>query len=135
MNNNDIKEKIQLSGKYFEAVGRRKRAIARVRLFKGKGNLYLNNKKIENPSNLVINPLVLVGLLDKFDMLVKTYGGGSKSQQEAVRLGIARALVKSDESLKPSLRKAGLLTRDPREKERKKPGLKRARRAPQWQKR
>lgn len=135
MNNNDIKEKIQLSGKYFEAVGRRKRAIARVRLFKGKGNLYLNNVKIASPSDLIINPLVVVGLSDKFDMLVKTYGGGSKSQPEAVRLGIARALVKSDESLKPSLRKAGLLTRDPREKERKKPGLKRARRAPQWQKR
>lgn len=133
--NKEVNEKTKLSGKYFEAVGRRKRAIARVRLYDGKGLFYKNNQLITNNSTTISSPLVLIGMANKFDISIKVTGGGIKSQEEAVRHALSRALVKSDETLKPSLRKAGFMTRDPREKERKKPGLKRARRAPQWQKR
>lgn len=127
--------KVVLEGKYYESVGRRKRAIARIRLHKGKGQFLVNYKKIDQPSDILTSPLKLVGLLDKYDVNATVHGGGVKSQLEAIRHGLSRALVKLDESLKPTLRKAGFITRDPREKERKKPGLKRARKAPQWQKR
>lgn len=122
-------------GKYFGAVGRRKRAIARVRIYPGKGKFYYNNKITDAPNKTWLEPLNNLSLLGKFDFSITTKGGGIKSQAEAVRLGISRALLKYDEKLKSSLRLAGFLTRDPREKERKKPGLKRARRAPQWAKR
>lgn len=126
---------IKSVGKYFEGVGRRKRSIARVRLFQGKGKVYLNNIIKENIDQKCLSPLIATGMLDKFDVSIKVSGGGIKGQIEAIRHGISRSLVKFDEALKPSLRKAGYMTRDPREKERKKPGLKRARKAPQWQKR
>ena len=128
--------------RYVEGIGRRKEATARVRLFKGTGRFLINSQKAENyfsdifaAKNWMLAPLTLVKMEDRFDISVKVKGGGKRAQIDAVKLGIARALVKIDESLRPTLRKAGFLTRDPREKERKKYGLKRARRAPQWSKR
>lgn len=128
------KENIKLSGKYHQGVGRRKRAIARIRLYSGKGLVYLNNLLLENNEEL-LSPLQLCGLQDKFDLCINIKGGGISSRISAIKHGIARAMTNFDENLRPTLRKAGYLTRDPREKERKKPGLKKARRAPQWQKR
>ncbi len=119
---------------YHYGLGRRKTAIARVRLVPGKGTVTVNGEQVE-PTAEVIAPLTLTGQEGKVDISAVVSGGGMMSQIEAIRLGVARALVELDESLKQSLRKAGYLTRDPREKERKKPGLKRARRAPQWAKR
>jgi len=128
--------------KYVEAIGRRKEAVARVRLTKGDGRLLINNQKLENYfgdilgiEDLILAPLILTKSEKEFDISAQVRGGGKKAQAEAARLGIARALLKIDESLKPTLRKAGFLTRDPRQKERKKFGLKGARRAPQWSKR
>jgi len=123
------------TGKYFYGTGSRKTAIARVRLYNGKGNVSINDKKIENPDNIYLQPIEICGLKDKFDLSVKVRGGGINSQKEAIRHGVARALLEFKNDLKLTLRKAGFLTRDPREKERKKPGLKRARRAPQFSKR
>jgi len=120
---------------YFGAIGRRKRAVARVRLVKGTGQITVNAKPLADPFGVITEPLKLANVLGSYDVLAKVQGGGVEAQKEAVRLGIARALLKLDEKLRPTLRKAGFLTRDPREKERKKPGLKRARRAPQWSKR
>ena len=125
-------EKIE---KYTPGTGRRKRAVARVFLTAGKGRIVINDKNVETPDDEMISPLTLVGLTDKFDVSVKVQGGGQKGQQGAIRHGIARAIAKFNPELRKALRDAGMLTRDPREKERKKPGLKRARRAPQWQKR
>ena len=119
---------------YYYGLGRRKTAIARVRLVPGKGALMINGNPVE-PNEIVNAPLNVVGQSGKFDITAVVSGGGVQSQIEAIRLGVARALVELDESLKQSLRKAGYLSRDAREKERKKPGLKRARRAPQWAKR
>lgn len=131
--NND--EKIIFpKGKFTQGTGRRKRAIARIRLLAGSGEMFINNVKIDKKSDYT-EPLIITDKNNKYDVYVKVCGGGIKSQIGAIKLGIARAIIKLDENLKPTLRKAGLLTRDPREKERKKPGLKRARRAPQWQKR
>ena len=128
--------------KYFYAVGRRKTAIARVSLFpKGSGKFMINNKDYKEffpHFSLVQNletPFEAVGQSGKFDVQIKILGGGANSQSEACRLGIARCLVKIDANNKKALRTAGFMTRDPRAKERKKPGLKRARRAPQWSKR
>ncbi len=117
----------------FYGLGRRKTAIARVLLEKGEGKLTINGKdqNIED----AFAPFKVVGLEGKFNIDAKIMGGGVSSQIGALRLGVARALVNFDEKLKPVLRKNGFLTRDPRIKERKKPGLRRARRAPQWQKR
>lgn len=127
---------------YIRTVGRRKTAVARVRLFKnGKGQITINEKdwKVYFPTayqqHTVFNPLKLTGQTDNIDFTIKVIGGGIKSQAEAVRHGIARALLKFNEDFKASLKRAGFLTRDSRKKERKKPGLKRARRAPQWKKR
>lgn len=120
---------------YFEGIGRRKRAIARVRLHaNGKGLFSINNKDLSLNSDLS-EILKLVGLNNKFDITVKVTGGGINGQNGAMILGLARALVIYDKTLQPTLRKTGFMTRDPREKERKKPGLRRARRAPQWAKR
>ena len=125
----------------YMGTGRRKKSVARVRLVPGNGNIVVNNREIENFFGLetlrvIVNqPLVLTGTKDKFDVLVNVHGGGFTGQAGAIRHGIARALVKSDEALKPELKKAGFLTRDPRMKERKKYGLKKARRAPQFSKR
>jgi len=123
------------SKKYFLGIGRRKTAIAQVRIIPGSGKISINNQKKENLPEDILAPLTLTGQGDKFDISIITRGGGFSSQQDAIKLAISRALVIFDETLKPTLRKAGLLTRDSREKERKKPGLKRARKAPQWAKR
>ncbi len=137
----DLKS-INQDGKYIYATGRRKTAIAKVRLYQnGSGRIEINGKDYKKhfPTDelqyIVRQPITLVGQTSKFDIIVKTRGGGIKGQAEAVRHGITRALEKSDESLRSSLKKAGFLRRDPRMKERKKYGLKGARRAPQWQKR
>lgn len=121
--------------------GRRKKSIARVRLVPGEGKVTINNKDMDTYFGLdtlkvIVNqPLNLTGMKDKFDVLVNVCGGGFTGQAGAIRHGITRALVKSDENLKKDLKKAGFLTRDPRMKERKKYGLKKARRAPQFSKR
>ena len=121
--------------------GRRKKSVARVRLVPGTGKVVINNREIENffgleTLRMIVNqPLVLTGTKDRFDVLVNVHGGGFTGQAGAIRHGITRALIKSDESLKSELKKAGFVTRDPRMKERKKSGLKKARRAPQFSKR
>lgn len=120
---------------YFGGIGRRKRAVARVKLMRGKGTLTVNQKIWDDLHGIISAPLKVANLNGQFDVVATVNGGGVEAQKEAVRLGISRALLRLDSELRPSLRKAGLLTRDPREKERKKPGLKRARRAPQWSKR
>ncbi|TSC65472.1 MAG: small subunit ribosomal protein S9 [Candidatus Berkelbacteria bacterium Gr01-1014_85] len=120
--------------KYFFGLGRRKTATARVRLVPGNGALIINEKPVE-PNKFIDVPLVLVGQAGKFDIHAHVNGGGMVSQIEAIRLGVSRALIELDANVRSSLRKNGLLTRDPRIKERKKPGLKGARRAPQWAKR
>lgn len=127
---------------YIYAVGRRKSSIARVRLYKaGSGKITVNEKDYtkyfpyyEYQEN-VIAPLKAAGKITEFDFSIKVNGGGSHGQSGAVRHGISRALVKFDKDIKLTLKPLGYMTRDPRKKERKKPGLKRARRAPQWQKR
>ncbi|MDD5605809.1 MAG: 30S ribosomal protein S9 [Patescibacteria group bacterium] len=130
------------SGQYFYGTGRRKTAVARVRLYKGKGDQVIINdqkgSKYFNPAKLldtIFAPLDMVGMKKDFDISVKVAGGGMSSQADAVRHGIARALVAFDANLKTTIKKGGYLTRDPRVKERKKFGLKRARRAPQFSKR
>ncbi len=125
----------------FYGTGRRKDAVARVYLYPGEGNITINNKSLSEYLGrrvlemLVQQPLELTGTSGRFDIKVKAHGGGISGQAGATRLGIARALIKSDENLRPILKKAGYLTRDPRMKERKKYGLKKARRAPQFSKR
>ena len=132
---------IIFKGKYHYGTGRRKTSTARVRLYEGKGQMMINGKPAEiylNPVNLinvVVQPLILVGMKDRFDISVRVAGGGFNSQAEAIRHGVARALLSMDESLKKTLKSNKLLTRDSRAKERKKYGLKRARRAPQFSKR
>jgi len=122
--------------KYIECIGRRKRAIARVRLAqKGSGKFVINEKEINIADPVWLEPLKLVGLEGKFDFSIHVNGGGFNSQKDAIKLGISRALIEVDPELRPALRKSDYLKRDPREKERKKPGLRRARRAPQWAKR
>ncbi len=130
------------SQQYFEAVGRRKTASARVRIFKnGQGKIVINHKDWQTYFPLfedqqkVLSPLEKLGLTKTFDISVLVKGGGVHSQAEAVRHGIARALLLINPEYRSRLRALGYLTRDPRMRERKKPGLKRARRAPQWQKR
>ena len=126
---------------YYLGTGRRKKSIARVRLLPGTGNITINKRDIEDYFGLetlkmiVRAPLVLTDTLSKYDVLVNVYGGGTTGQAGAIRHGIARALLVVDPELRPALKKAGFLTRDPRMKERKKYGLKAARRAPQFSKR
>ncbi|TSC95308.1 MAG: SSU ribosomal protein S9P [Candidatus Berkelbacteria bacterium Athens1014_28] len=120
--------------KYFYGTGRRKTSVARVRVFPGSGNIMLNSKKVEL-SKTTLMPLSLVSKLESIDLSIVTSGGGKTGQEIAMRHGISRALVVMNPEYRPTLKKAGFLTRDPREVERKKPGLKKARRAPQWSKR
>ncbi len=130
------KKKIQYLG-----TGRRKKAIARVRLLPGNGAIVINKREIDNYFGLdtlkqIVNqPLVLVEACDKFDVMVNVRGGGTSGQAGAIRHGIARALCEADGAYRAPLKKAGFLTRDPRMKERKKYGLKKARKAPQFSKR
>ena len=123
------------------SVGRRKTSSARVRITPGKGEIIVNGKALTDyfPMPLsqqkVLDPLRVTNRVDSMDVSVKVAGGGVNSQAEAVRHGIARALLLLNANFRKPLKKAGYLTRDPRKKERKKPGLKRARKAPQWKKR
>lgn len=130
------------SANYFYANGYRKTSTAKVRLFpKGKGEVSINGKpmteylKTGAQFQAVMAPLKSVGMDATVDLTVMVSGGGMVGQAEAIRHAIARALTALDLTLRPTLKKAGFLTRDPRAKERKKPGLKRARRSPQWSKR
>ena len=123
------------------ATGRRKTSSARVYLKKGKGNISVNDKKLDEyfgrkvAQMLVMQPLELLDLSEKLDINIKVKGGGSFGQAGAIRHGISRALTSFDEELRPQLKKAGLLTRDPRRVERKKPGLVKARKSKQFSKR
>ncbi|MCX6812704.1 MAG: 30S ribosomal protein S9 [Candidatus Berkelbacteria bacterium] len=120
--------------KYFYGTGWRKTAVARVRIFAGKGIYSINDKIVTLPDE-VTEPLKLVGKTADFDLSAKVTGGGVSGQREAIRLGLSRAIIKLNPEFRSTLKKAGFLTRDQREVERKKPGLKKARRAPQWSKR
>jgi small subunit ribosomal protein S9 len=126
---------------YFSGTGRRKTAVARVKVMPGNGAIIINGVPYEDlftrPElrRRIIQPLVATESMGKYNIVVKVEGGGTASQGGAISHGIARALVIVDEKSKDVLRKNGLLTRDSREKERKKPGLKRARKAPQYTKR
>ena len=130
-----------MSAEIHYATGRRKTSSARVYLKKGKGNILVNDKKLDEyfgrkvAQMLVMQPLVLLDVAEKFDVDVKVKGGGSFGQAGAIRHGISRALTIFDEELRPQLKKAGLLTRDPRRVERKKPGLVKARKSKQFSKR
>ena len=127
---------------YYEGIGRRKESTARVRLMSGSGQFIVNGKSLEDyftrlgDAEKILAPLSRADeSQEKFDFTVVVEGGGVTGQAEAVQLGVARALIKFDPDLRPSLRKGGFLTRDARIKERKKPGLKRARKAPTYTKR
>ncbi|KPL24384.1 MAG: 30S ribosomal protein S9 [Anaerolineae bacterium SM23_84] len=130
-----------MSATYFYGTGRRKSAVARVRLYPGTGDIVINDKPLEEyfvreaDRIRVRSPLRATSALDQYMIMVKVRGGGVSGQAGAVRHGIARALLVANPDLRPLLRKGGFLTRDPRQKERKKPGLKRARKAPQYTKR
>ncbi len=134
-------EKKKSSKKYIEAIGRRKTSVARVRLFKKKGKITINEKDFDKyfptfeMQQIVTSPLKKLKVSDDFSFTVKVKGGGIHSQAEAVKHGISRALVQFDPELRKKLKKGEFLTRDARMRERKKFGLKRARRAPQWKKR
>ncbi len=125
----------------YMGTGRRKKSVARVRLVPGNGNVIINKREFSNyfpleTTRMVVNqPLELTGLKSTFDVLVNVHGGGITGQAGAIRHGISRALVKSDENLKGELKRAGFLTRDSRMKERKKYGFKKARKSPQFSKR
>jgi small subunit ribosomal protein S9 len=136
-----VEEQVFEGQHYYYGTGRRKRAVARVRLYPGTGTIVINGRPFEKVFNrpvyqiIVRQPLLLTETLDKFNVQVKINGGGTTGWAEAIAHGISRALAATDEQYKLTLRKAGLLTRDPRVKERKKYGLKRARKAPQYTKR
>ena len=129
------------SNPYFYGTGRRKSSVARVRVYAGTGKITINDRDIDDyfglePLKLIVRqPLALTDTAEKFDIVCRVGGGGVTGQAGAIRHGIARALLQYDENLRPALKKAGFLTRDPRMKERKKYGLKGARRAPQFSKR
>jgi small subunit ribosomal protein S9 len=129
-------ERVQYYG-----TGRRKTSVARVRLVPGEGKITINKRDIDNYFGLetlkliVRQPLSLTGTVNKYDVIVNVHGGGFTGQAGAIRHGITRALVKADAEFKPVLKREGFLTRDPRMVERKKYGLKKARRAPQFSKR
>jgi len=131
-----------MSDKYYQTIGRRKTATAQVRLYPaGSGKITVNNKDLNDHFNtpqermIATSPLKEVGKLDSMDVTVRVVGGGKIGQADAVKLGIARALVKYDETFKPTIKAHNMLTRDARKKERKKFGLRGARRATQWRKR
>ncbi len=125
----------------FYGTGRRKSSIARVRLVEGKGTITINGKNIDEYLGtdtlkvIVRQPLTATNTTDKYDVICKVQGGGFTGQAGAIRLGIARALLEANSEYRPILKSAGFLTRDPRAKERKKYGLKKARKAPQFSKR
>ena len=128
--------------RYFYGTGRRKTAVARVRLYPGTGKVIVNGREPRQyfggrdiHHQQILLPMRLTGTADRFDVTIRVTGGGISGQVGAVRHGIARALNRFDEELRPTLKSAKLLTRDPRAKERKKVGLKRARKAPQYTKR
>lgn len=129
------------SNPYFYGTGRRKESVARVRVYAGTGKLIINGRDIDDYFGLdtlkliVRQPLTLTETTEKFDIICRVNGGGVSGQAGAIRHGLSRALLQYDENLRPVLKKAGFLTRDPRMKERKKFGLKAARRAPQFSKR
>ncbi|MEA3449560.1 MAG: 30S ribosomal protein S9 [Patescibacteria group bacterium] len=131
----------KFKGKYVSVTGHRKTAVARIRIYKnGKGIIVINDVKLSDyfPAQLQIilrQPLKLTGHLKDYDLSIRVTGGGKKGQTEAVRHSIVKALIKIDKDTKDALKAKGWLTRDSRKKERKKPGLKKARRAPQWSKR
>ena len=138
-NNQDISK---FKGKFIYTVGRRKTAIAQIRLYEnGDGSIIVNNQKIEKYfpseelSSIIFQPLKLTGLEKNLNISIVTNGGGKKAQAEASCHGLARGLEKLNKELRPILKAKNWLTRDARKKERKKPGLKKARRAPQWNKR
>ena len=126
---------------YFHGTGRRKTSVARVRLFAGEGAVIVNGKPVDQYftrdlyRHVIEHAFRVSETMGKFNTTVRVEGGGVTGQAEAIRHGIARALCRADEEYRPLLSKAGLLTRDPRERERKKYGLKRARKAPQYTKR
>ena len=126
---------------YFYGTGRRKKSVARVRLYPGTGAITINGRDVDDyfgleTLKLIMNqPFGVTGTAGKFDVVANVNGGGVSGQAGAIRHGIARAPLQADENLRPELKKAGFLTRDPRMKERKKYGLKGARRAPQFSKR
>ncbi len=134
-------EVVEFSGKYIKAVGRRKRAVAQVRLYeKGKGVIMVNGLRAGQyfpgeAFGIITQPLKVTGHLRDFNFSVITKGGGKFGQVEAVRLGISRAVFAFDPATKEALKVNGFLTRDPRQVERKKPGLRKARKRPQWSKR
>jgi small subunit ribosomal protein S9 len=127
--------------RYYYGTGRRKESVAQVRLYPGTGSMVVNGKPAEQYFSREFDlfqakgPLQATGMTERFSVMVRVTGGGVTGQSEAVRHGVARALLEADPELRPTLRKGGFLTRDPRIKERKKPGLKRARKAPQYTKR
>jgi small subunit ribosomal protein S9 len=130
------------SSQYFEGIGRRKSASARVRLYPGgSGNVIINSKEARDylpragDVELMLEPLSEVGQETVYDISVHVSGGGISGQRDAIQLGITRALLKVDPDFRPALKKQGYITRDARVKERKKPGLKRARKAPTYTKR
>ena len=126
---------------YFYGTGRRKNSVARVRVYTGTGKITINDRDIDDYFGLetlkliVRQPLAVAEVEGKFDLVIRVNGGGVAGQAGAIRHGLSRALLQYDENLRPALKKAGFLTRDPRMKERKKYGLKAARRAPQFSKR
>lgn len=126
---------------YFYGTGRRKKSVARVRVYPGSGTITINGRDIndyfglETLKLIVRQPLALTGTTERFDIVAKVAGGGVSGQAGAIRHGLSRALLQTGEDFRPVLKKAGFLTRDPRMKERKKYGLKAARRAPQFSKR
>lgn len=138
---NKTEETVKFKGRYIETLGKRKTASAIVRLYKtGSGVMIVNGQKIDEYLTveqvvLATTPLKVTGFGKDFDFSIITSGGGKTGQADAIKLGITRALVEMNEELKPILKARDLMTRDSRRKERKKPGLKRARRAPQWAKR
>ena len=129
------------SNPYFYGTGRRQSSVARVRVYAGTGKIIINDREIDDYFGLetlkliVRQPLALTDTAEKFDIICRVGGGGVTGQAGAIRHGLSRALLQYDENLRSTLKKAGFLTRDPRMKERKKYGLKGARRAPQFSKR
>lgn len=135
-------EKTTKNNHYYRAIGRRKQSVAVVKLMKGKGDITVNDKPAEdyflqNESYIhnIKAPLELLSKAAELNIQAKVDGGGMRGQSDAIRLGIARALVEMSEDFRTSLKKHGYLTRDPRKKERKKPGLRKARKSPQFSKR
>lgn len=130
-----------MSKAQYWGTGRRKKAVARVRLIPGSGNITINSREFENffPNRtsrlIVLQPMELTDMTGRFDIVCRVDGGGVTGQAGAIRLGIARALIRANSELRPGLKKAGFLTRDPRMTERKKYGLHKARKAPQYSKR